>query len=93
MTTCDVVRLEHRALNLHHHRIPELVEGLFAFFLLVPPRAKKKISPSTSSGIRRVLANSDKSLPALANVKGVDWLSRFSSAPLRLGVSALFQKW
>jgi hypothetical protein len=44
--------LEHCAANLHRHRIPELVEGLLAFFVLELPRAKKKGSPSTSSGIR-----------------------------------------
>jgi hypothetical protein len=61
-----ILSLKHRAFNLHHHRIPELVEGLLAFFVLVQPRAKMKGSPSTSSGIRRVLADSDVSLAALA---------------------------
>jgi hypothetical protein len=54
------------SLNLHHNRIPELVEGLLAFFVQAPQRAKKKGSPSTSSGIRRALADSVMSLPALA---------------------------
>jgi hypothetical protein len=58
--------LEYRVVNLHHHRIPELVEGLLAFFVLVQPRAKKKGSPSTSSSVRRLLADSDITLPALA---------------------------
>jgi hypothetical protein len=60
-----VLSLERRAVNLQHDRIPELVEGLLAFFVLVLPRAKKKGSPSTSSGIRRLLADSNVTLPTL----------------------------